>query len=378
MRAARPLFLLLAVLAPPVVAEEGVPPPFDLRLAHLHDGLRGPSGDRDLGTVGETKVGKLAAKVGLDLGKPENPLLACRFADGRLFYLFYKVTENAFADRPYVLQRIRKTERSWTAPEGPPEETVTFQVEVFKTLAGTLKAEDEHYGSFSLRDAARREIVKEYEVGFGEVPGKCEGREWPFAANTLFQCLEPYGEEAGLFETVKFSSSRKWALTVAFAADGTWRVRSDALGFDAPERMPDPAAAAPRPDPASAEVVLTAGRGLPGVTVGETTAEGLVAALGAPWEDAPAGKGHRVLSFAKSLTVNLRPDGILNTIITRSGFAGKTAEGIAHGDTRGRVLDLLGAPPGAAADAPAWRYPGLQVTFDGFDRVSRLVVMSRN
>ena len=150
--------------------------PPQLRLHPLLDGLRGDPGD----------LAKEAAKVGLDLQKPDNPLVAWACKDGRLFYAFYKSTEEAFGDRAWMLQRIRKVERTWAGKDAAPEEKVTYQVEAFKTQGGALKSPDQHFGSFGLRGAHRREVVKEYEIGFGEL--QCGPH--PRAACPYDHCIE--------------------------------------------------------------------------------------------------------------------------------------------------------------------------------------------
>ena len=148
--------------------------PLQLRLVPLLDGLLEDT-KGDLAAIATSDVGKEAAKVGLDLAKPPNPYAVAGCKEGRLFYVFYKTTEEAFGDRAWVLQRIKKTERTWKTADAEPEEKVTFQVEAFKTIGGSLKGADQHYGGYSLRGAHRREVVKEYEVGFGEVPGRGSG-----------------------------------------------------------------------------------------------------------------------------------------------------------------------------------------------------------
>jgi hypothetical protein len=332
----------------------------------------------DLARLGETEVGRLAVKDGVDLLDAADPLLVAKRRGDRVFYVFWKTTANAFADRTYLIQRIKKIERRWAkAGEEKPEEKVTYQVEVFKVLGGRLKRPDQHHGSFGLAGAERREIVKEYEIGFGEIPGVCEGTVWPFEETSLFRLVQPYQEEVGVHPAVKFQAARRWTLTVAFERQGAWRVASPELGFDAPSKWPDPASAHAPPDSASKEVVLEAGVGLPGAHVGQTTAGDLVEALGKPLEDAPAGRGHRLMSFSRSLTVNLDPEGRVKTVITRPGFAGKTKEGVGHGATRAEVMGAMGPPKGQPADAVEWSYPGLLVVFDAFDRVVRLVVTRR-
>lgn len=364
-------------LVPSAALADGEPRLPDLRPVHVRDGVRDVAPQGDLARAGETEIGKLAAAVGLDLLRTENPLLAAQRKGDRLFYVFWKTTANAFGHRPYLLQRIRKTDRTWATKETKePTETTTYQVEVFRLMAGRLKRPDQHHGSFGLHGAHRREVVKTYEIGFGEIPGVCEGTGWPFG-DSLFRLLQPYQAEPGLHPQVRFRAARAWSLSVSLDADGGWRVTSPELGFDAPKAWPEARTARTPADPTSKDVVLEPGVGVAGVRIGETTAEGLIDVLGPALEDVEAGKGHRLMSFGRSLTCNLDPEGRLKTVITRPGFSGKTKEGVAHDLPRAKVMELLGAPKGQAADAADWTFPGLVVNFDAFDRVVRLVVTRR-
>jgi hypothetical protein len=345
-----------------------------LRLIPLADGMREDAPGKDLARFHETACGKEAAKVGVDLLRPANPLVAADFQKGRLFYVFYKVTEEAFGDRAWIVQRIKKTERTWPNAGAEPETKVTWQVEAFKTMAGELKGADQHFGSFGLRDAHRREITKEYEIGFGDVPGKATGAAWPFAADKLFHMLQPYGDDASLHDSVQFAQSRRWTLTATLTAD-TWSVVSPELGLGLPKRTPDAKTARPAPDAASKTIVLTPGVGPAGLQIGTSTIADATKRFGEPLEDLPAGGNHRNVSYAGSLTCNFDGDGKLNTVITRAAFAGRTSTGITHGMARAEVKKKLGAAKDQAADAPAWNYPGLRVLFDGCDTVRRLVVV---
>lgn len=344
-----------------------------IRLVPLADGLLDTAPQRDLSRHAESDLGKLSAQVGLDLLAPPHPLFAAKVADGRLFYVFFKTTENAFGERAWLLQRIRKIERTWGVDGGEPEEKTTFQIEAFKVMNGALKRPDQHHASFALRGAARREVVKEYEIGFGALPGKADGDAWPFASERLFEVIQPYQDAKGCFDDVVFTRATKWRLTAGWSADGTWHVTCPELGIDAPAALPDPTKADPAVDAASRDVVLERGKGTVGARVGETKAVDLAAALGQALEDVPTAKGSRGMSFPRSLSANIGPDGVLHTLITRPGFAGRTDEGIRHRMTRAEVAKLL-APGDRAATAESWSFPGLIVDFDAGGRVRRLVV----
>ena len=366
-----PLCLLAGLCASSLCAQS-----VDLRLVPLRDGLRQEAPGHDLARLAECEAAKEAAKVGFDLAAPTHPLFASAFRDGRLFYLFFKVTENAFGKRAWIVQRIKKTERTWATADAAPQETVSWQVEAFKTLAGSVKGLDEHLGSFALRGAARREVKKEYEIGFATVPGVADGATWPFDDTMLYHVLQPYGEARELYDRVAFQSSRRWTLAVALAQDGSWSVRAPDLGIDAPKQLPDAARAHAVPDPSSSTLVLEAGVGPKGLRIGSSTIADATALLGAPLEDVPAGRYTRNVSYCGALTCNFDGKGHLNTVITRASFAGKTDQGVAHGMSRADVRKALGTPVGEP-DAPQWTYPGLLVTFDGLDIVSRLVVVAR-
>lgn len=369
-----PSSLLLPFLLAVAGAEEPMPA---IRLVPLRDGFRAAAPDGNLARIGETDLAKTALAAGVDLARPPHPIIAWGRKDDRLFYVFYKTTGNALGDRPYLIQRIKKIERAWKAPGAAPEENVTYQVEVFKTIGGELKRADEHFGSYALGDNYRREVVKEYEIGFGEVPGVCEGKAWPFDAGTLYRMLQEYQADEGLFPQVKFERTCKWTLAVSFGATGHFSVSSPELGFRAPEKLPDRNATLPPVDPASKGIVLLEGYGIKGIAVGKSSREDLVRVLGEPIEDAEVGLGHHNLSFPGGLTVNIDPKGTVNTIFTRAGFGGRTAKGATHGMYRDEIARLYGLPPKSAPDAEHWRYLGVQFSFDGFDRVKRIVIMRR-
>jgi hypothetical protein len=345
-----------------------------LRLVPLSIGFSGEIHGKNATPLADTQVGKEAAEVGIDLSAPPHPLIAATVRDDRLFYVFYKTTEEAFGPSAWLLQRIRKVERTWRTADGPPEETVTWQVEAFKTLGGTLKNPDQHFGSFALRDAQRREVLEEYEIGFGEVPGVASGAGWPFDAKMLFHMLQGFAAEAGIWDQVKFTRAVKWRLAVAFDRDGKWSITSPELGLDLPKTMPKRELAKPTIEPASRAIVLIPGQGPKGVAVGKSSLAEVTAALGAPLEDVPSGGGSNVC-YRGGVTCNFDRTGVLNTVFTRGSFGGKAGKGIAHGQTRKEVEKVAGPPTAGGDEDASWSYPGLRITFDADGAVARLIVV---
>ena len=332
----------------------------------------------DLRKLGESQIYRVAKAAGLDLHERTHPFVQRHRDDEKLFYVFYKTVENAFGDRPYLIQRIRRTERNWKTKGCEPEVKTTYQVEVFKTLAGAPKHPDQHHGRYGIKDYYRREIVKEYDIGIGEVPGQCEGTSWPFSPKSLFRYLHKYAEDPGPYHDVAFQRSTHWTLTVALDAEGGWRVASPELGFDLPSKEPDPEKLRPRPIPASKGLRLVAGEGPKGLRVGESTQADARRELGEPLEVMTYPVGTSSCSYAGGLTLFFEKTGELRTAYTRPGFLGKTDRDIEHGDPRWRVMEVMGVPAHQYADAKTWRYPGIVLTFDGFDRIAKILVYARS
>lgn len=370
--------LAVLILVTPVAAKDAPLPKPHLRMVHIRDGMRGASPGRRLENAAKSDVFKIATGVGIDLRKRTHPLLVQQFKKGRLFYVFYKTVEGATGDRNYIVQRIKRTERNWPEGDGGPEVRVTYQVEVFKTFAGALRRADQHHGSYGIRDHRRREVIKEYTIGFAEIPDVCEGKSWPFSLSSDFKMLQGYQEEVGIYDKVAFLAKQDWNLTVELQKDGTYRVASSELGFDAPKQLPGEERAKFVGNPNSQDLVLIPGTGVTGLHLGESREEDVERVLGTPLGVSVAKTGSRNLATPVEITTNIDPTGALKTLITRTGFMGKTDRGIGLGAERWEVLKAYGTPPKAPrTDAHSWMYDGILFYFDGFDRVERMVVFRK-
>ena len=376
----RPLLALMALLllAPITAAKDAPLAAPRLRMVHLRDGLRGVSPGRKLENLAQSTIYKTAQKVGLDLASRTHPLLVQQYRNGRLFYVFYKTVEGAVGKRNYIIQRIKRTERSWTQTDEEPVVTVKYQVEVFKTFAGALRRADEHHGSYGVYKFEKREIVKEYTIGFAEIPDVCEGEAWPFSLSRDFKMLQPYQEDVGIYDKVAFLSKQDWTLRVSLHEDGTYQVASPELGFNAPQELPGSERAAFIGNPVSKNVVLVPGTGVSGLQVGESEEADVERVLGKPFGVSVAKTGSRNLATPVEITTNIDPKGRLKTLITRTGFMGKTDRGIGLGAERWEVLRAYGVPrKGTDIGARSWMYNGILFYFDGFDRVERMVVFRK-
>lgn len=342
-----------------------------LRLVPLLDGLRT---DGRLDATTNSPFGKEAAKLGIDLSQPKHPMVLAELANGRLVQAFCSVTENAFGDRAWLVQRTRKIDRRWTKPEGPPVESFAWEVRVLKTQAGTAKTIAKHVAIVGPRDAVRRELVQEFEVGYGAIDGVTKDTAWPFDEKSSTETVQPFADQPGAFDKVKFTRSRTWTLTTSIAKDGGWTLQAPELGIDLP-KSPPPAEVPPTIDEASKAIVLTIGTGCDGVQLGASTVAEVTKALGDPLEDVLIQPGSRNVSYRCGLTCNFDKDGKLKTIMTRPSFGGRTSNGIALGTTIEELKKLYSKSDGAQLDPKRFAAPGLLLTLDAFGKVRAMVLV---
>jgi len=228
---------ILPLVAWPVLFLGAAPPaePLQVRLLPIREALKKyPDGT-------DPRVWAVAKKAGIDLSRPPNPLLACSYRNNRLFYVFYNDVRNLAGPQDYLIQRIRKEERSWnSARDRKPQTKENFLVEAFRQRDGALVGSDRHHASFGLGSHHKREVRKEFEIGFGQLDKVAQGKDWPFDKKKRYHKIQEYGPRRDTFDQVKFSRSVKWTLVVTFDRDGRWAVRCAELGFDAPRKMPRP------------------------------------------------------------------------------------------------------------------------------------------
>jgi hypothetical protein len=178
---------------------------------------------------------------------------------------------------------------------------------------------------------------------------------------------------------VKFTRSQRWTLTAFLrprTARGRWPARTRPRPAEA--RAAEATAGEPPVDAASRGTVLQVGKGRPGVQLGTSTPEEVGKVLGKALEDVAMPTGSRNISYRGALTCNFDATGKLNTIITRTPFAGRTKEGIALGMARAEVKKKLGKAAKDFDDSEvSWTVPGLHVHFDALGQVVRLVVGRR-
>ena len=355
-----------------------------LQIVPIKRGNRESSFGNDPERFASTAVFQAAQKSAIDLQRPEHPLLVFKYDAGRLFYLFYNDVVHVPEGR-YLIQRVKRTTINHSS-DGVSTSESAYLVEALKSAGGRSKRPDQHFGSYSLQGHERREIIKEFEVGLGEVAGVAEGAEWPFEPGKLFRRIQPYGAEAGHYDGVTFEQSVRWTLRVSFDRWGNCVVRCPELGIELVRTLPaapadDAAANAPdvargsdgnvENDPATVDVVLQEGVGALGVVVGETRLAEAQRQLGEP-VDIERLKAAANYHFAQRITLNIPVDEPVNTLFTRPGFGGRTEKGIRHGDTLDRVQEVYGSPDRTTSATAT--FDGVIFWFDDENRVSKIVI----
>ena len=367
---AKSLLLWLAV-AVTAASQELRERPLHLQMIPLADGVAYNARNLD-DDITRTEIFRLASKRGVDLSQPDDPLLAHSFQDGYLFYVFYNRLQNAVGDRPYVIQRVKKIEKFYAADGEEVDRKTTYLVEVFKTRAGITKGMDQHFGSFSLRDHQQRDVIKQLEIGYGEVAGKCEGTNWPFKSNILYTAIQDYAPDGTIYDAVKFDRSVRWNINVRFDADGNYRIVLPEFKVDLPGTPPAKEVAQPWKDPKSRRIVLTAGRGCTGIQLNRSSGRDIQRALGKPLEIATF-PGSKHYAYAGGLSVKVENRKI-TSLFTRPSFGGRTARGIRLGDPKTKVRKAYGNPKGKPDE---WQYRGIVFRFDTRERVESIFIFGR-
>ncbi len=370
------LVSVLALTAARAGPKSPEPVPLVLRPLPLSEGVRdvlNRGGDPD--ALRKKDEYRRAKRVGVDLAAPKgDPVVAHGMQDGVLFYVFYKKLERAYGPRAWVVQRIKRTERNWATPDSEPETKTSYQVEAFKLFGGEQKRGDQHHGGYGIKDYAQREIVKEYEIGFADVAGHAAGDAWPWKKTTLFEYLAKYGPDRDVFDKVRFRRSLRWSLTVRLDKQGTYEVLAPELGIRVPAATTDPARTVPAPLAKGKALVLVRGVGLAGTADGEDWFEDYLKRAGRILQTESFAAGNSNTVLLAGLLANRRKDGSLNTLQTRSGFAGRTQQGLVIGSPRWEVLKAYGQPKDAKVNAAWWHYGDIGFWFDGLDRVGRIYV----
>ena len=124
----------------------------------------------------------------------------------------------------------------------------------------------------------------------------------------------------------------------------------------------------------SRELILQAGVGVANLRIGESRVKDIQRELGAPIHVMRTTNARNYI-HGGGLIFNVPEDRPINTIITRGSFAGRTAAGIRHGDSRDQVIKLYGQPAPSRARRTSITYEaGIVFYFDSQGLVNRIVL----
>lgn len=242
--------------------------------------------------------------------------------------------------------------------------TTSYLVEAFKPANGELPVADQHFGYFSLRGAARRTITKEYEIGTAV-------GAWPFKG-LRYKGLQGYQIDPGLYAKVKLKQRKRWTMYLSFDAAGNYELQIPELDVAVVVRVPGDAGP-PAPAEVGEATVLQAGAGVKGLVVGKSTAADIQRVLGDPNKVTAHAhaKNYRYDGFA----CNVNGAGVLNTMFTEPGFAGRTAAGVRHGDDMAALQKAYGKPSEISGTTVYYFTEGILFNLDAAKTVAKIVVM---
>ncbi len=232
------IFALLQSSA--VVADPG--DSLELRLATIDVGNRLSSYGDDPERFRQTGVYKAAQTCGVSIAPSDNPVVACAYNKGRMFYLFYNMVTGVPAlhnqpGEPYLIQKVKRTITDYSLGSKPISR-VNYLVEAIKTRQGVSKKPDQHFGNFGIYKFERRKIVKEFVVGTGSIQGIAAAGDWPFERGILYKSIQSYQAKPGHYEKCSFTKSKKWTLVIEFDRYGNYSMKSDEMGIEIIFRVP--------------------------------------------------------------------------------------------------------------------------------------------
>ncbi|MGK5084917.1 hypothetical protein WDW37_16640 [Bdellovibrionota bacterium FG-1] len=190
------------------------------------------------GLIGAPSVRALLANESAKVSGPDFsatsptalPDAAAAFGNNLLFYAFFNTYRDPESVRAYAIQRIRKTATSYrSVTDSHPVVSIEYLVEVFKTRNGALKRADVHHGTYPISGFFKRTVVKELEVGTGEIPLIAVGNTWPFEPNILYKLVQDYSANRAAYDSVRFERSVAWRIDAEFSSDGRYEVRAPEL-----------------------------------------------------------------------------------------------------------------------------------------------------
>lgn len=161
---------------------------------------------------------QMAKKAGINLKEKMMKIGTAKYNkdNGNFYMLFYNLAKAPSCDREYLVQRVKLTKSYFKKNGKLYKKKYEYLVEIMKTKNRTVKRADEHFRSYSLSGAYRREIKVEAEIGCGVVTGEAEGKKWPYKRSSLYELVQDYSGSIGFYDDINFDFSKKYSFGGSF------------------------------------------------------------------------------------------------------------------------------------------------------------------
>jgi len=170
---------------------------------------------------------KLAAMAGIDLSKYLGQYKVAEYnpSNKNIFLLFYNLVSAPTCNRDYMIQKVRLDKYAYDQNGNLTNRRNLHLVEVMKLNSEKrLKRADRHVRRYSLQNNHRRRVVLEVEIGCGTIPGLVESRRWPYRPGILYKLVQDYSTDPGLYDHVRFETSKRYGMEFEFDANGNHTV----------------------------------------------------------------------------------------------------------------------------------------------------------
>lgn len=141
------------------------------------------------------------------------------------YFLFYNLIKEQNCHRQFLIQRVRLDHSFYNDRGKLIKESKKYLVEVFRTGRNRWRRADGHFKSYSLNNSSKRKTDVHIEVGCGTISNVLDGRVWPFNNKSLFEVVQDYSSEPGLYNEIDLDSSTSYSFSFEFSADGNYHVK---------------------------------------------------------------------------------------------------------------------------------------------------------
>lgn len=173
----------------------------------------------------------LAEEVGIDLSNylEKGAVAKYDLSKEKFFLLFYNLAETNYCPYNYLIQRVKVNKKYYNRSGNVVKESNYHLVEVMKTKNGKIKRADGHIKKYSLGNSYKRKISVTCEIGCGKIDGVLDSKYWPYGKSSLYELLQDYSQNIGMYNKVYFKFYNKYSYSFDFSKDGQSNVKFPAF-----------------------------------------------------------------------------------------------------------------------------------------------------